>query len=62
MAEALELPRPTLGQFVSVRLSPWTSGDPEPSVEIAGQRWRRARPPEPPIEAPLLPAQTKAGE
>lgn len=34
MAEALGLPRPTLGRFVSTRLAPWSPGDSEPSITI----------------------------
>jgi hypothetical protein len=57
MAQELGLPAPTLGRFVSTRLSPWRPEDPEPSTEIDGARWRRSRPDDPAIEAPTLPSQ-----
>jgi Restriction endonuclease NaeI len=59
MAEALELPVPTLGRFVSTRLAPWLPGDPEGHVEIDGCTWRRARPDDPVVNAPVLPEQGK---
>ncbi|RQW84066.1 restriction endonuclease [Micromonospora globispora] len=57
MAQELGLPAPTLGRFVSTRLHPWGQGDPEPFVEVNGGAWRRARPEDPVVEAPTLPAQ-----
>ncbi|MEU7949783.1 NaeI family type II restriction endonuclease [Micromonospora chalcea] len=57
MAADLELPVPTLGRFVSVRLHPWRPGDPEPFTEIDGARWRRAREADPIVQAPTLPKQ-----
>jgi hypothetical protein len=59
MAEQLGLPRPTLGRFVSSRLAPWQDGDPEPYTQINGTRWRRARPDDPTVPAPPLPAQAR---
>jgi len=59
MAEALGLPRPTLGRFVSARLAPWSATDPEPHVTIDGAEWRLARPSEPAVPAPRLPEQGK---
>lgn len=57
MASNLGLPAPTLGRFVSARLSPWHDGDTEPCTEIEGRRWRLARPDDPVVEAPVLPSQ-----
>jgi hypothetical protein len=60
MAEALGLPRPSLGRFVSTRVVPWREGDPEPFVELAGGRWRRARGSnDPVVPAPPLPTQVE---
>lgn len=59
MARELGLPAPTLGRYVSTRLASWRDGDPEPSTQIDGERWRRARPDDPVVEAPTLPAQAK---
>jgi hypothetical protein len=57
MAADLGLPAPTLGRFVSSRLYPWTSADAEPSTEIDGTLWRRARADDPVVKAPTLPSQ-----
>ncbi len=57
LAETLGLPRPTLGRFVSTRVSPWLPEDVEPSVTIDGRRWRRSRQDDPVIRAPTLPKQ-----
>jgi hypothetical protein len=57
MADDLGLPVPTLGRFVSSRLYPWTPGDAEPSTEIDGTLWRRARADDPVVKAPTLPSQ-----
>ncbi len=59
MAEALGLPRPTLGRFVSTRLAIWHPGDPEPFIELGGSPWRRARNGECVGPGPLLPKQTE---
>jgi hypothetical protein len=59
MAAELGLEPPTLGRFVSTRLAPWLHGDPEPSTEINGLHWRRARRHDPVVEAPTLPAQAR---
>ncbi|KUL31448.1 NaeI family type II restriction endonuclease [Actinoplanes awajinensis] len=61
MADDLELPRPTLGRFISARLHPWSPGDGEPYTEIDGGRWRRARPDDPVVQAPKLPSQGNEG-
>ncbi|GAA3947567.1 NaeI family type II restriction endonuclease [Actinoplanes auranticolor] len=57
MAADLGLPPPTLGRFVSARLSPWYEGDVESYTEIEGRRWRLARTDDPVVEAPVLPSQ-----
>ncbi|MCZ7424817.1 NaeI family type II restriction endonuclease [Micromonospora sp. WMMA1949] len=57
MAAQLHLPVPTLGRFVSTRLHPWQPGDEEPHTEIEGSLWRRARPKDPIVPAPVLPSQ-----
>jgi hypothetical protein len=57
MAQELGLPLPTLGRFVSTRLSPWQAGDPEHCTEIDGNLWRRSRPDDPVTVAPVLPSQ-----
>ncbi|MFG1606012.1 NaeI family type II restriction endonuclease [Actinoplanes sp. NPDC049265] len=57
MAAELGLPVPTLGRFVSARLTPWSAGDPEPRTEIDGRLWRLSRPSDPPTIAPELPKQ-----
>jgi hypothetical protein len=59
MAEELGLPVPTLGRFVSTRLAPWNPGDEDLHTEIDGGLWRRARPDDPVVVAPLLPHQTR---
>lgn len=61
MTADLQLPPPTLGRFVSTRLHPWEPGDPEPSTEIEGSRWRRARETDPVVTAPTLPRQGDDG-
>ncbi|MEU4557472.1 NaeI family type II restriction endonuclease [Actinoplanes sp. NPDC023936] len=61
MAAELELPAPTLGRFVSIRLHPWEPGDGEPYTEIEGSLWRRARPGDPVVPAPTLPSQGSDG-
>jgi hypothetical protein len=53
VAEALGLPRPSKGQFVSVRVHPADAQD-SPNVEIGGTRWRIARWNDPPVSAPAL--------
>lgn len=57
IAEALGLPRPTLGRFVSARLARWVEGDLGPWASIGETRWRLAQPEDPTIEAPTLPEQ-----
>lgn len=57
MAAEIGLPVPTLGRFVSTRMSPWNPGDVEPYTEIDGTSWRRARRGDPVTEAPVLPSQ-----
>lgn len=57
IAEALGLPRPTLGRFVSARLAHWGPGDSDPWASIAETRWRVAREGDPVAEAPDLPEQ-----
>lgn len=57
MARDLELPAPTLGRFVSVRLHPWNPGDTGPYTQIDGGLWRRARDEDPVVPAPTLPKQ-----
>jgi hypothetical protein len=61
MAADLELIPPTLGRFISIRLHPWSPGDPEPYTEIEGGFWRRARPDDPVVPAPKLPSQGNEG-
>lgn len=56
LAEALELPRPGVGSFVSARLAPARPGDPA-SVDIQGRPWRLATADDPAHEAPELPRQ-----
>ncbi len=53
VAEALGLPRPAKGQFVSVRVHPADLFD-APVAEIRGALWRIARPDDPPVQAPRL--------
>jgi hypothetical protein len=53
VAEALGLPRPEKGQFVSVRVHPANPGD-SPVAEIGGRSWRIARSDDPPVDAPKL--------
>jgi Restriction endonuclease NaeI len=53
VAEALALPRPRKGQFVSVRIHPADPGD-SPVAEIGGSYWRIARPDDPAVSAPRL--------
>lgn len=53
VAEALGLPRPQKGQFISVRVHPADEDD-EPTAEIADARWRVARPDDRPVPAPAL--------
>lgn len=53
VAEALGLPRPRKGQFVSVRVHPADRGD-APVAEIDGTLWRVARDDDPPVLAPTL--------
>lgn len=57
MAEGLGLPKPTLGRFVSARITEWAQGDPEPCTEIDGSLWRLARRGEQAQSAPKLPDQ-----
>jgi len=57
MAEALGLPRPTLGRFVSARLARWQPGDDEPSITLEGESWRLSRDEELLGAAPALHAQ-----
>lgn len=57
LAEALGLPAPTLGRYVSARLAPWLEGDHEKHVAINGGLWRLARPHDPGVAAPTLPKQ-----
>lgn len=52
LAKPLEVPTPDDKHFVSVRVVPSEDGA---GALIAGSRWRRARPGEPPHTAPLLP-------
>jgi hypothetical protein len=54
VARVLQIPVPTAGGFVSVRLAP-ASDDGDPHVVLGGRRWRVARDDDPPVEAPLLP-------
>jgi len=51
IAETLGLPRPTKGQFVSVRVFPADAGE-VPVVVIRDQLWRVARPDDPAVVAP----------
>lgn len=53
VAEALGLPRPEKGQFVSVRVHPADPGD-APVAEIEGVPWRVARADDPAVLAPRL--------
>ena len=41
-AQALGLPVPVQGEWISVRLVPAIEDDPRPSIDIEGSRWRRA--------------------
>lgn len=59
MAERLLLPRPRPGQFVSARLTRWMVGDFEPFIDLGGTAWRLARPDDPVVIAPRLPAQNR---
>lgn len=58
VAAALGLPRPSKGQFVSVRVHP-AEPDDYPVAEIRGRYWRIARDDDPPVIAPKL---RRAGE
>lgn len=55
LAEALNLPRPTHGDSISVRLTP-AYGPGAGVAFIGGSYWRRASPDDPLVEAPELPA------
>lgn len=57
MAEALGLPSPTLGRFISARLARQQPGDEEPSTTIDGESWRLSRDDELVGAAPRLPSQ-----
>jgi hypothetical protein len=62
LAEALGLPRPTLGRFVSARLAPAERTAPDLSIELQGRRWRLATADDPITMAPTLPAQGREAE
>jgi hypothetical protein len=55
VAQALGLPRPTKGQFISVRVAPAQSGHPGPAATIGGERWRVASAADPVVPAPQMP-------
>lgn len=60
LAASLGLPRPSLGGFVSARLTLSAPGDVRPSAVIDGGRWRIADPVDRPVIAPRLPRQGTA--
>ena len=53
-AVRLGLPRPSLGRFVSARLTPWRDGDVQPFIELKSGRWRIADAGDPVTSAPSL--------
>lgn len=55
VAEALGLPRPTKGEFISTRVVPKPAGDERPAALIGGVPWVVAREDEAVVEAPILP-------
>ncbi|MFC5994565.1 NaeI family type II restriction endonuclease [Pseudonocardia hispaniensis] len=55
VAEALGLPRPTKGEFISTRVVPAPTGDPRPQAVINGLAWVIANPNDPVVPAPLIP-------
>jgi len=55
LARALGLPVPTLGCFVSARVTLWAKGDEGNYMEIDGVRWRLAREGDAVSPAPRLP-------
>lgn len=62
VASALGLPVPTKGDFVSARVVPAESAWDGPAAEIAGERWRIARPGDPVVAAPLMPRVSRRGD
>ena len=57
IAEQLGLPRPTLGRFVSARVTRQESEEEGGFVTIGGERWRLANADDPAVHAPRLPSQ-----
>ena len=55
IAEALGLPVPQKGEFISARVIPAREDRADPVAVIGGQRWALARPGDPVHPAPLLP-------
>jgi Restriction endonuclease NaeI len=55
IAEALGLPVPNKGEFVSARVIPARSDRDDPVAEIEGRRWAVARPADPVVPAPTVP-------
>jgi hypothetical protein len=53
-AVRLGLLRPSLGRFVSARLSPWRDGEPQPFIELKSGRWRLRLATDPNTAAPTL--------
>ncbi len=57
MAVQLGLPKPSLGTFVSARLTEAAATDPEATIEVQGRHWRMARDSDAIVTAPELPKQ-----
>ena len=55
VAKALGLPVPRSGEWISVRVHPAGPGDADPTFEVDGQRWRRARDGDAVVPAPPIP-------
>ncbi|MEV4604893.1 NaeI family type II restriction endonuclease [Amycolatopsis sp. NPDC049253] len=62
LAQSLELPRPTMGRFVSTALVPAEPSEPESTIQVQSRTWRRAPTNEHSATAPELPRQGKAAE
>lgn len=59
IAQALGLPVPEKGENVSIRLYPAESDCTDPVVSIDGVKWRKARPEDPVVKAPIVDKNTR---
>jgi hypothetical protein len=62
VAEALGLPVPTKGDFVSARVVPAEPGFAGDAADIEGMRWRLALDEDPVVPAPLMPRVSRRGD